>query len=472
MFKGRPLIKDKSANTLALFNILGPVILNGINFFTVPIFTRMLGTANYGDVSIYHTWVQVLTILVGLQTSGTISVSMVHLGKEEHNKYCSSALFLSFCAFVIISILAFFFLPTIMQFTAMSRFTILLAFLNGFASFVVSFATTKFTYDKEAYKTFFISVFIALAGVGLSMLLIHNIDVYDQRDMGRIIGSALPTILIGFILFFTFLHKGKTYFHKQYWKFCLPICLPLIFHGLSQIILSQSDRIMLQKSLDSSAVGIYSLIYSVAQILSIIWGALNNTWIPFYYDDVKTGRIAEIQKRSKNYLFLFTILTIGFICVSPEVVKVFAGKDFWSGIPLLPILALGMFFMFLYSFPVNFQFYNKKTSTIALGTTASALLNIVLNFLFISKYGILGAAIATAISYIALFVFHQTVSLHLQTSIPYHYPTRFFLKYMLAVIFSVVLFYVVEEMWLVRWGIGLALGAWLLWRMIKNRSIF
>lgn len=466
------LFKSKNANTMALFNILGPVILNGINFFTVPIFTRLLGTANYGDVSIYHTWVQVLTILVGLQTGGTISVSMVHLGKEEHHKYCSSALFLSFCSFVFISLVALAFLPSIMAFTKMSRLTVILALLNGFGSFVISFATTKFTYDKEAYKTFFTSVIIALSGVALSMVLIGKIDVYEQKDMGRIIGSALPAILVGFVLLCSFLYKGKTFFNKKYWHFCLPICLPLIFHGLSQIVLSQSDRVMLQQSIDNSAVGIYSLIYSMAQILSIIWGALNNTWVPFYYDDVKAGKIDEIKRRSKNYLFLFTVLTVGFMCVSPEVVKVFASEDFWSGIPLLPILAVGMFFMFLYSFPVNFQFYNKRTSSIALGTTAAAVLNIILNALLIPAYGIAGAAGATSISYMALFIFHQTVSKNLATDTPYHYTVKDFAPYIGAVGLGVCGFYLLEGLWIVRWLIGAGLGIGLVAKTIKQRSIF
>ena len=42
----KKLLFGKSANQLAFFNILGPLILNGVNFFTVPIFTRLLGTEN------------------------------------------------------------------------------------------------------------------------------------------------------------------------------------------------------------------------------------------------------------------------------------------------------------------------------------------------------------------------------------------------------------------------------------------
>ena len=75
-----------SANRLAFFNILGPVILNGINFFTIPIFTRLLGAANFGVVSVYTTWMQVLTIVMGVQTGGTIATARVHISEYEHDR--------------------------------------------------------------------------------------------------------------------------------------------------------------------------------------------------------------------------------------------------------------------------------------------------------------------------------------------------------------------------------------------------
>ena len=51
-------------NRSAFYNILGPVILNGINFFTIPIFTRLLGPEQYGVVSVYTTWVGIFSIIL------------------------------------------------------------------------------------------------------------------------------------------------------------------------------------------------------------------------------------------------------------------------------------------------------------------------------------------------------------------------------------------------------------------------
>ena len=64
-----------NVNIVAFFNILGPIVLNGISFFTMPIFTRLLGTDNYGMYTIYYTWVNTFTILVSLQVMGTVGVA-------------------------------------------------------------------------------------------------------------------------------------------------------------------------------------------------------------------------------------------------------------------------------------------------------------------------------------------------------------------------------------------------------------
>lgn len=459
----------KTANSLAFFNILGPLILNGLNFFTIPIFTRMLGTANYGEVSLYVTWVQILTILVGLQTSGTIATAKVHLSAEENNKYSSSSLFLSFCFFILFVVFTIIFINPIADLIGMSKFIIIVALFNSFGAYVISFATLRFTFNKQAYKTFFMSIIVSISVIVLSLIFISSITQYENKELGRILGAAIPNIIIGFIIFIFILMNGKVLYSKKYWMFCLPICLPLIFHGLSHIILGQSDRIMLQYFTNESMVGVYSLIYSIAQILNIIWSALNNTWVPLYYDDIKENNIINLKNKTKNYMILFTILTVGFIYISPEVVRVFASAEFWLGIDIIPIIALSSFFIFLYSFPVNFQFYHKKTVTIAIGTTSAAILNILLNSILIPKYNIFGAAIATLISYFALFIFHEVVAIYI---IKKNYIKNNSVIYIIYVLIAVAIFYFIKDMWILRWLIGGVLGLYLLLRTIKNKTIF
>lgn len=458
---------------VAFFNILGPIILNGINFFTVPIFTRILGPTNYGIYSLYLTYVSIITIIIGLQTQGSIPpASISYKSEKEQKRYLSSITSLSLCNFLVILIFSLIFLKPISSLIGMNKVIVILILLQSFFGFCCNIAITYFTFKKYTYKSFVISVINALSNIIISLIMLNCIKDSNMLYMGRIIGSALPNIIIGFILMMIIFMNGKVFFLKKYWKFCLPLCIPLVFHGLSGIILSQSDRIMLKGITGSvSLVGIYSLSYSLANILNVIWGALNSTWVPFYYDYVTNSDLESIKRKSKNYLQLYTILTIGFILLCPEVLKICGSREFLEGIKLTPILAASMFMIFLYSFPANFEFYNQKTIHIATGTVLAGICNIILNFLLIPRYNMYGAAVATLISYTLLFIFHQLVCSKVIKN-NYHYKLSLFIPYCLVVLLSSIVFYLTIDNGVVRWSIGTLLGSYLFRNIYKRKSIF
>ena len=469
--KIKAIVKSKNENSLALFNLLGPIFLNGINFFTIPVFTRMLGPENFGIVSVYIAWVQIITVVIGLQTTGTISIAKVHLPEEEQQQYRSSILSLSFCSMIVFSLIVLIFSGPVSALLDVKNSIILIMVLQSFGTYVIMFASAGFTYDKEAYKTFLLSVTAALATIALSLVLMLRSDSFAGRAEARIWGMAIPNIIIGFIVFATILFRGKKTFSKRYWKFCLPLSMPLIFHGLSQIILSQADKIMLQKFTSGEIVGIYSFVVTFTHLINVIWLAFNNTWVPFYFDDMKNRNLENIQKKTKNYVFLFTGIVCGFMLVAPEVSKLFVSSEFWGGIRLIPIFSVCMYMVFLYSFPVNFQFFHNRSLNIAIGTCLSAVLNIVLNFILIPRYGMYGAAIATLIAYISLFAFHQFIATYI-VGRAYHFGRKDYWVSALVVAGNVAVAYLLEGYWYARWMIAAGMGIVLVARIVKNKKIF
>jgi O-antigen/teichoic acid export membrane protein len=161
---------------------------------------------------------------------------------------------------------------------------------------------------------------------------------------------------------------------------------------------------------------------------------------------------------------------MGFILIAPEVYRVMAPQEYWPGISLIPLIALACYFNFLYSFPANYEFYNEKTRLISVGTICAAIINIVCNFIFIPLYAGIGAAIATLISFVFLFAFHEIIARFVVRN--YDYKFTLYLKGLFPVIAVSILFYVVQDFWYIRWGLGAILGVYLLRRIIKNRAIF
>lgn len=461
-----------SANRLAFFNVLGPVILNGINFFTIPIFTRLLGTENFGVVSVYTTWMQVLTIVMGLQTAGTIATARVHVNEQEHDGYYSSILSLSCLASAAVAGIVVLLMRPISALTELNGRMILFLLMHSFGAYLINFASIKLIQHKQAAANFVISVVTSCCSVGLALWLVLRAKDGAPLYEGRIIGYALPNFIIGVALMTLMFVRGRTGFRKQYWRFCLPLCLPLVLHSLSQIALSHCDILMLQKMTDDAAVGVYSAAFNVAHVINILYLALNNTWVPLYYDMAKEGKTEEIRLRSGRYLMLFTVLTMGFLLLVPEVYGVLIDPSYAAGRRLLPVMTVSFYMIFLYSFPVNYEFFHKKSGMIAVGTTCAAVVNVIANYFLIKGFGTIGAAAATLLSYAALFFFHHVIAKRMKEG-AYHYRMRRFLPGLGAVIACAALTYALDGVWIARWCLGAALGVFLLWRVVfKQKSIF
>ena len=350
---------------------------------------------------------------------------------------------------------------------------VLCGLLQGWGLYCVTAMNGKFTYEFKADKNFILSMTISVLTIGLSIILIHLFP-RDNNYWGRIIAQSAVYTLVGLFLFIYILGKGKTFYNKNYWSFTLPIALPTIVHLLAHIVLGQSDKIMIQRLLSYSSAGIYALAGTFGAVLQTIYSAFNNSWVPFYYDYTKNNQTEKIRKHARNYIELFTIITIGFILLSKEVFQIYAAVEFHSGSVFIPLFSIGYYFVFLYSFPVNYEFYNKKTKTIAFGTGTAAVCNIILNFLLIKIIGVIGAVVATAAAHGLQFLFHYFSVKRMETLLSVKFPYRIndFVPGFFAVCVACLINYLFTDFWYIRWSIGLLLGTFLIVKIVKRKEIF
>jgi O-antigen/teichoic acid export membrane protein len=407
-------------------------------------------------------------LLVGLQTYGSIANAKIKYGDDKIDTYLSSIMTISVISFIVVLSGGIVANKSFSKLLNLRSDLVILLILQSFASFCIAFYTAKLIQYKQAERSVLLSLLVSISSTVLAIIFL--LSVAENRYIVKIYASAIPTIIIGFVIVcFVFL-KGRKIYDKVYWNFCLTLTLPLILHGAGGLVLSQSDRIMLQRMNGENAAGIYSFAYSVALVISILWMSFNTTWVPFYYEYKKNNQKDLLLLRAKNYITVFSILTMGFILLAPEVYRIMAPQEYWSGISLIPLIALAYYFNFLYSFPANYEFYNEKTKLISIGTMCAAIINIACNYIFIPLYAGIGAAIATLISFVFLFVFHE-ITAHFVIK-NYDYQFTMYLKGLIPVVLVAVIFYIAQDFWYIRWGLGSILGIYLLHRVIKNKAIF
>ncbi len=458
----------KKQNKVAFFNIMSTVLLRGISLFTAPIISRMLGTEGYGVVSIYTIWMGVASIVFSMQLHGTLVNARVEYDESQQHKYQSSIMSLSLLFFLLCGTIVAVFLPQISVRLKLEKVLVLLLVFHAFGNFAVHFLNNIFTYEYKADKNMIMTVSITVVTLALSMILIllfpKQINYY-----GRILGMSLPYGIVGVVICGYILARGKTFYNREYWTLALTLALPVVFYSLSDIILGHCDRVMLQQMMDEAMVGRYSLAFNFGGIMLTIFTALNNSWVPFFFDDFKAGRTEHVHDQAKNFLELFTVLCVGFNLLSVEVYHVFAGRDFWAGTPLIPIFVSSYFLNFLCTFPVNYEYYHKKTKVVAFVTITASLINIALNYLLIRSIGMMGAALATAISHGLQFAMHYG---YVRFKGDYPFGLGLWAKYLLVYAAFVGFVYLTSGLWLVRWGVGAAIGLWELRRIKKRKVLF
>ena len=118
------------------------------------------------------------------------------------------------------------------------------------------------------------------------------------------------------------------------------------------------------------------------------------------------GRIADISKVAYPAFLIIASANIVLIALAPEAVRIFAPPEYYEAIYVIPPAAMSVFFMFSYTFFAVFEFYYSKTKQIAIATTAGALLNIILNYIFIKLFGYVAAGYTTLVCFMVYAVFH------------------------------------------------------------------
>ena len=387
---------------------LGNVLIKGINFLTLPLFSRRLSPEEFGVYNVFASYDMILFVLIGLALHTSIqSANLEFRGKINH--YTSSISLIYILNGLAALLVAVLFRKQLGQLLALPPASLTLLVLGSFSSAVVTLYNTRVSLDYSYKKYLLVSACSSFLNIALSLVLILTAFSQD-RAMGRIVGSVVPPFLISVVLLLSFFRKEKPRYSKTYWKFGVKYSLPIVPHGISQMLLNQCDRIMIRSMVSDAAAGIYSLAGNIKLVLAIITESVTTAWTTWFYNQMDQGDKKAIQKRSSQLLLLFFILTTGLMALSPELVQLLGGAEYAMGKYVAIPMVLDAFALFLYNLVVPAQYYAKKTTYIMYGTIAAAVVNIVLNYVFIRLYGYIAAAYTTLASYLLFAFLHYCIA--------------------------------------------------------------
>lgn len=375
----------------------------GISCITTPIFTRLLSTVEYGQYNVFNSWLNIVLIIVSLNLWGGVYMQGMVKYDSQRKEYSSALQGLTLTltlGWTVIYLLFHTFWNRILSLTTTQ---VLAMLIMVWATSVFFFWSSEQRLDFKYHKLVLVTILVSIAKPVGGIILVVSAD---DKVTARILGLALVEVIGYTGGFIAQMKRGKKFFSKKYWKYAIAFNLPLLPHYLSMSILSGADRIMISKMSGKGTAGIYGLAYSISLIMMMFNQALFQTIEPWIYKKIKAKQIEDIAKVAYTTFIMIAGVNLLLIAFAPEVVAIFAPKSYYDAIWVIPPVTMSVYFMFAYTFFATFEFYYEKRKNIAVATLIGAVLNIILNAIFIPKFGYYAAGYTTLLCYGLYAVFH------------------------------------------------------------------
>lgn len=391
----------------ALWFVICSFLQKGISFITVPVFTRLMSTEQYGTYTLYLSWLQAFTIITSLYLYNGVLDNAMAKFKGDRDRYIASMQGLTIVIWLFVGIIFLFIYPLTRSMFALSPVFFLMMFVEMFFTPATSYWMGRQRFEYT-YKRL---VFFTLSKSALNPVIgILFVSLSSQKDIARVFSIVIIEVVFGGLIFVYQFYKGRTFFSKKYWSYGIKLAIPMLPHYLSGMILNQGDRIMIDYFVGRSSVALYGLAHSIGMIAQIFIGAVNNAMTPWLYRKIEEKNTKEIRKTTTLLVLFIAGITIILMLISPEMIAFFGSKEYADAVYVVPPIAASTYFVFLYSLLSFPQFYFEKTKFLMIASLGAAGANIILNYLFIRAFGYIAAGYTTLFCYVLYAIGHYFVS--------------------------------------------------------------
>ena len=397
----------------SLVYLIGIAAVQAANFFLLPLYTdtKYFSTAAYDDMAIVYPTYSILFVIAMMGVMAALPrfyLDYEEDQKEERRQVAGSVLiFLTVTSLMIsLSMIAASKELSILARTEHSYYFSIMA-LTLFFDVGATIALTIFRSEKRAVNYIIFSMARFAVGTGLKVYFV----VYLHRQLeGVLLGDMIGVGVVYVFLIVFLINKTKLKFAWTKLRDMLKFGVPLIPYGLAALVLMFADRLFIEylaptKEVADTRVATYTLAYTFGMLMLVaVVQPFDLAWTPFMMDASKEKNAKQTYAHALTYF----LLGAGFCCLvlsimSKYVLEVMNRNSAYSGAyPVIPLIAVS-YLLYGAFIILNVGIYlEKHTKWTSIIVVAGAIVNVGLCFLLIPDHGIIGAAIATAISYVVL----------------------------------------------------------------------
>ncbi len=371
-----------------------------ISFFLVPLYTYVLTASEYGVVDLVVTVGTVAIPILTLNISEAVMRFALDkdADKEKITQIGTGILLIG----ILVGLLIF---PVCGFFNKISQYSTYIYF------YVISLAASQLYLCDLRGKELLIyysignvlnTFFIAVLNIVFLLVLKEGIEGYLKA---YIIANALTAIYA--------IIAGKGYMSFYPLRIDKKLLLQMVKYSIVLIpnsfmwwIMNSSDRIMVSGMVSVAANGIYAVSYKLPTLVSTLTTIFNQAWSYSAIREEGTADEGEYNNKIFKVLIgMVMLIGIGLLTFAKPFLSVYVSKEYYVAWKYMPFLTVGCVYLTMASFMATSYTVHKDSFGYLFSGMFGAIFNIMINFVLIPLIGVYGAAIATCISYILVFVF-------------------------------------------------------------------
>lgn len=388
---------------------LGDLFTKVISIISIAIFTRILSVEDYGIYSVYNTSIAflVITLTLGFHTV----VSRYYFEKQEDFasfvtlSLVSSIVLVSCCLPIV-----HFFKDSLFRFLNLPSSLIVFIYPALMIAIITSIFSQVYSSERKSafltmvelvktYLTFFIGLFFLW---------------YVEKSYVSLIEGSL---LVGGIISVFMLYKLRYLFVKnfkiQHLIYIVLFSIPLIPYHLSSLLLQQVDKIMINALLGNYESGLYSFAVNIGMLYLMFTALVLRAFAPDYFNLMNERQYTQLDTKIFRIFQIYIIVALFLIYFGKEVAFVLADEKFEKATNIIPIIISGYVFFSIFEIYGRNSIYANRTIYSSINVLIPGLINIVLNNFLIQKFGYIGAAWATLISYLLMACLAYFISVYI-----------------------------------------------------------
>lgn len=418
-----------------------------LSFVSIPVYTRILSVEDYGIVNVFMSLVGIVSVFLTL--SSEVSISRYYYDAkdiDDFKRFVGTSIRLTVAILLVTTTIFIIGLNIIADIIELPRRLTLCLIPVALFNIIQSIFTQIYNPQMQSKKIAIVSSVQNYTAFAISVICILLIE--EGKYYGYVYGMIIAMILFGTYMARQIKPFYTSCYDKKYVPYILKYCLPYIPDALSGIILAQFSKIFIGNNQGYTMAGSYGFVVNVATLMAIVIQITNNAWVPYYFRYMNDKDYRSIDNDFSLIWRLTLVAAIGLSFFGKELAEILAKDDFLGMMPALPLLVSGfVFHQWAYVYLRNVG-YSKRMMWNTYSYMFSGISLVVLNMILVPRYQGYGAAVATLMSYILLFLFTYIIN---RFVIKLHAPSVLyslgpFLSYLFFLVVAVYL-YILDVNW-------------------------